>query len=297
MSAVDAVGAAPGLRRRVEFLRLRAATRTTRVAAVVFLALLAYIFVFPLVSPYEANEIDFAVSREAPSLAHPLGTDQFGRDLLTRAAVGGQTSLAIAGLALAVILAIGFLWGMTAALAGGKVDATLMRVVDGLFALPRLPVAIVILVVLSLRGQNIPAIVLALSVVGWMLTARLVRGQVLALKGRDFVRAAHAVGATWPQIARRHILPNTAGILLVAVFLEIPAVVVGEAFLSVLGLGPPAPTATWGTMAQEGLHFSRVWEMFVATAAIVVFATAANMLADGIQEALDPRRLGARNRS
>ncbi len=267
-----------------------AESRTTLVAGLVFLALIAYVALFPVVSPHDANEVDFGQSRQLPTLEHPLGTDQFGRDLLTRLAVGGQTTLAIAGLALAIILVIGFLWGAVAALAGGFVDSVMMRAVDGLFAIPRLPVAIVILVVLSLHAQSIPAIVLALSIAGWMLTARLVRGHVLALKSRDFVRAARAVGASWPRIARRHILPNSAGILLVAVFLELPTVVVGEAFLAVLGFGPPAPTATWGNIAFDGWHFVRMWEMFLATAAIATFAISANVLADGLHDLLDPRR-------
>jgi ABC-type dipeptide/oligopeptide/nickel transport system permease subunit len=271
-----------------------AENRTTLVAALVFLALIAYVVFFPLASPYGANDVDFSRGRQLPSLAHPLGTDQFGRDLLTRLAAGGQTTLAIAALALAIILAIGFLWGTVAALAGGFVDALMMRIVDGLLAIPRLPVAIVILVVLGLRAQNIGGVVLALSIAGWMLTARLVRGHVLTLKSREFVRAARAVGGTWPRIVRRHIVPNSAAIAVVAVFLELPTVVLGEAFLAVLGFGPPAPTATWGNIAEGGWHFFRMWEMFLATAAIATFAISANVLADGLHDVLDPRRRGDR---
>ncbi len=145
-------------------LRLLAENRTTLVAGLVFLALVAYVAFFPLVSPYGANDVDFSRGRELPSLAHPLGTDQFGRDLLTRLAAGGQTTLSIAALALAVILAVGFLWGTVAALAGGSVETLMMRIVDGLLAIPRLPVAIVILVVAGLHAQNIAGVVLALSI-------------------------------------------------------------------------------------------------------------------------------------
>ncbi len=286
MLAPEAVGRPSRLGR----LWLLAENRTTLVGGLVFVALIAYVVLFPLVSPHGANDVDFSQGRELPSVEHPLGTDQFGRDLLTRLAVGGQTTLAIAAFALAIIVVIGFLWGTIAALAGGVVDTLMMRVVDGLFAIPRLPVAIVILVALRLHAQNIPAIVLALSIAGWMLTARLVRGQVLALKSRDFVRAARAVGASWPRIASRHILPNSAGVVLVAAFLELPTVVVGEAFLSVLGLGPEAPTATWGNIAEGGWHFSRMWEMSLATVAIATFAISASLLADGFNDVLDPRR-------
>lgn len=265
-------------------------TKTTLVAAVVFVALIAYCLLWPLLSPYDADDVDFSAAGQAPSLAHPLGTDQFGRDLLTRLAEGGRTSLAIAAIALAIILTIGLLYGTVAALAGRTVDALMMRVVDGLFAIPRLPVAIVILVALRLNAQNVQSVAFALSIVGWMLTARLVRGQVLALKTRDYVTAARALGARWTSVARRHLMPNSAGILLVALFLELPTVVLGEAFLAVLGLGPEAPTATWGNIAQEGLHFARLWDMFLASAAIAVFAVSANVLVDALHDALDPRR-------
>jgi ABC-type dipeptide/oligopeptide/nickel transport system permease subunit len=259
-------------------------------AGLVFLLVLAWCLLFPLVSPHDPNGVDFSLSRLGPTWEHPLGTDQFGRDLLTRLAVGGRTTLTISALALVVILAVGFLWGAVAALAGGRVDALLMRVVDGLFALPRIPVAIVILVVLSTTANTITSIVFALSVLGWMLTARLVRGHVLTLKAREFVTAARALGAGWADVTRRHVLPNSFGILVVAVFLELPTVVLGEAFLSVLGLGPQPPTATWGNIARDGLYFFRLWEAFLATAAIALFAVSANVLADGLGDVLDPRR-------
>ena len=265
-------------------------SRVTAVAAVIFLALVAYCILWPFVSPYGANEVDFAVNREGPSFAHPLGTDQFGRDLLTRLAVGGRTSLAIAGIALAIILTIGVLYGTAAALADGRVDGAMMRFVDGLFAIPRLPVAIVILVALRLNAQNVQTVAFALGILGWMLTARLVRGQVLSVKTHDYVLAARAIGASWPMIARRHLLPNSMGIILIALLLELPTVILGEAFISVLGLGPEPPTATWGVMAQDALHFHRAWEMFLASACIAAFALSANVLVDGIHDVLDPRR-------
>jgi oligopeptide transport system permease protein len=271
---------------------LRAGSPVAVTAGAVFFLIVLFTLLFPLVSPYGADEIDFGRSRELPSLAHPLGTDQFGRDLLTRLAVGGRTTLAIAAAALAVILAIGFVWGAVAALVGGVFDSVLMRIVDGLFAIPRLPIAILVLVVLGGGSSSIPGIVVALSIAGWMLTARLVRGHMLSLKGRDFVRAARAVGATWPDVTRRHLVPHSAGVLVIAVLLELPAVVVGEAFLSVLGLGPPAPTATWGNIARDGWHFSRMWEMAVASSAIVAFAASASILADRLTDAADPRRRG-----
>jgi oligopeptide transport system permease protein len=259
-----------------------------------FLLVIGYCVVTPLVSPFDPNDADFTVGRQPPSAEHLLGTDQFGRDLFTRLAVGGRTTLLIAFAALSIILIIGLAYGTVAGLAGRRVDMLMMRVLDGLLAIPRLPVSIVILVVLSLRAQNVQTVVLALSIVNWMLTARLVRGEVLSLRKRDYVRAAQALGAGRLDVARRHIVPNSLGIVVIAVFLELPGVVVGEAFLSVLGLGPEAPTATWGNIALEGIHFGRLSMVFLPSAAIALFAIAANLLADGLHDALDPRRWSRR---
>ena len=255
--------------------------------------LVLFCALWPELAPFGHNDVDFDRSREGPSLAHPFGTDQFGRDLLTRVSAAGRVSLAITGLALAVILVVGFAYGAFAALAGGGVDSTMMRVLDGLLALPRLPISIVIIVALDQAAMTIWAVVLALAIVSWMLTARLVRGHVLVLRESEFVRAAKAVGAKRRQILLRHVLPNTAGILTVAVLLELPGVILGEAFLSVLGLGPNPPTPTWGNMAVEGVRFHRVWNVALPSAAIAVFAILANLLADSLQDALDPRRARA----
>ena len=265
-------------------------TWKTASAGFAVLVVVAFVAVFPVVSSWDPNDVEFDLALQLPSVAHPLGTDQFGRDLATRVAVGGRTTLLIAGAALASILALGFLWGTTAALAGGVADSLLMRIVDGLLALPRLLIAIIVLVALKLNASTVPAIVFALAVAGWMLTARLVRGHMLSLTTREFVKASRAVGAGWSQIVRRHLLPNSTGILLVALLLELPTVVLGEAFLSVLGLGPPPPIATWGNIAYDGWTSHRMWELTVATLAITVFAVSANVLADGVADQLDPRR-------
>jgi oligopeptide transport system permease protein len=263
-------------------------------AGFALLGLVLFCAVWPWLSPYGYNDVDFALTRQGPSFAHPLGTDQFGRDLLTRLAAAGRVSLAITGGALAIVLVLGFLYGAVSGLAGGRLDTFMMRMLDGLLALPRLPVSIVILVALDMRAQTIWAVVFALSIVSWMLTARLVRGQVLVLREAEYVRAARAVGARRRRILARHVFPNTLGILVVAVLLELPAVILGEAFLSVLGLGPNPPTPTWGNMAVEGVRFHRVWNVALPSAAIATFAILANLLADRFQEALDPRRAETR---
>jgi ABC-type dipeptide/oligopeptide/nickel transport system permease subunit len=266
-----------------------ASRRPSAIAIMSLGVLLLYMFFWPLVSPYDPNQVDFHLSRQGPSPEHPLGTDQFGRDLMTRLAVGGRTTLLIATIALVIIFVLGVSYGAASALGGNTTDAVMTRVLDGLFALPRIPIAIVILAAFKLNAQNVQTVALALGLVGWMLTARLVRGQLLSLRKHDYVRAARAVGASWRRVVRHHLLPNSAGVLAVVVLLELPTLVVGEAFLAVLGLGPQAPTATWGNIAQEGLHFNRVWQMTVATGMIVLFALTANILVDALSEALDPR--------
>lgn len=277
-------------RRRAHAL---AGARTAAVAGALFVAIVGYCAVWPFVAPYGPDDLDFGRSGQGPSFAHPLGADQFGRDLLTRLAVGGRNSLLIAGIALAIIALIGVVYGTVAAMAGGSVDATMMRLVDGALAIPRLPVAIVILVALKLNAQNVQTIAFALSIMGWMLTARLVRGQVLSLKTRDYVTAARALGAGALRIALRHLIPNSAGIILVALLLELPTVIVGEAFVAIIGLGPEPPAATWGNIAKDGLYFSRVWDMFLASAIIAAFALSVNILVDVLHDALDPRRRAA----
>jgi oligopeptide transport system permease protein len=266
--------------------------RRSLLAAVAFGAIIAACFVVPWLSPHDPYAVEFSQKLQGPSSAHLLGTDIFGRDLLVRMALGGRTSLAIAFAALGVILVLGLVYGTIAGLAGGRLDALMMRILDGFLALPRFPVMIVILV---LAGLNTTAftLVLALSVTNWMVTARLVRMEILSLRGRDFVRAAEAVGAGRLSIFRRHLAPNAAGVLLVAVLLELPTVILGEAFASALGLGLNPPAATWGNIAFDGIYHGRLYEVFLPSAAIALFAIAANVVADGIHDALDPRRARA----
>ena len=243
----------------------------------------------PIVSPYDPYAIDFSRNLENPTREHLLGTDFFGRDVLTRLALGGRTSMLVAAGAIVVILLVGGLWGTIAGLAGGKVDELMMRIVDALYAIPRLPFAIMILVVVGLNG-NAWTLVAALSVVGWLTTARLVRAQIVSLQEVEYVKAARALGARRRFVALRHLLPNSAGVLVVAVFLELPTVLLTEAFLSVLGLGINPPDATWGNVAQLGQDRGDLSSVVFPSAAIAIFAVCANLVADGLQDAFDPRR-------
>lgn len=267
------------------YIRNRAAV----IAGIAFLLLLAYCVIWPLVSPYDPYAVDFSQNSESPSPAHPFGTDQFGRDLFTRAALGGRVSIGIGFAATLVILAIGIAYGSLAGFLGGVTDSVLMRIVDALYGLPYLPFAIIILAVFG--GASFWTMVVALSVVSWLTSARIVRGQVITLKENDYVRAAHAVGARWFRILGRHLLPNTLGVLVIAVFLELPGVILGEAFLSFIGLGISPPEASWGSMAQDGYRAYRTSPhiIIVPSVMIATLILCANFIADGLRDALDPR--------
>jgi oligopeptide transport system permease protein len=272
----------------IRFLRNKAAVA----AVVVFGCILLYCILVPIFSPYDPNEVKFSESYLPASLDHPFGTDKFGRDLFTRVAVGGRISIGIGFAGTIAILTVGVLYGSIAGFLGGMVDDVLMRILDALYGLPYLPFAIITTQILSPSGEvTFWTMVAALTVASWFTTARIVRGQVTTLKQNEYVGAARAVGARWHRILRRHILPNTMGVLIIAVFLDLPAVVLGEAFLSFIGLGINPPTASWGSIAQDGrsAYVLHPLVLFVPSVAIATLVLCANFIADGLRDALDPR--------
>jgi oligopeptide transport system permease protein len=267
------------------YVRNRAAV----IAGVVFGIVVLYCVFAPIVSPYNPNQVDFALANQTPSWDHPFGTDQFGRDIFTRAALGGRISIGIGFVGTFVILGIGIVYGATSGFIGGKLDNGMMRFLDALYGLPYLPFAII---TLQIFGKvSFWTMVVALSIASWFTTARIVRGQILTLKENDYVRAARSLGARWNRILVRHLLPNTLGVLIIAVFLELPAVVLGEAFLSFIGLGINPPDASWGSMAQDGreTYRSEPYQMLVPGIAITTLVMCAFFVADGLRDALDPR--------
>jgi oligopeptide transport system permease protein len=267
------------------YIRNRAAV----VAGAVFVLILLYCLIWPVISPYDPYEVNFSEARQMPSLEHPLGTDTFGRDLLTRTALGGRISIGIGFMATLVILAIGVAYGSISGFVGGHLDNALMRFLDALYGLPYLPFAIITLAIIGDAGFW--ALVVALSIASWFTTARIVRGQIITLKENDYVRAAKTLGARWHRVLMRHLLPNTLGVLVIAVFLELPGVILGEAFLSFLGLGIGPPDASWGSMAQEGYETYRTFPLLIIipSVAIATLILCANFIADGLRDALDPR--------
>jgi oligopeptide transport system permease protein len=258
-------------------------------AGVVFLLILAWCIVAPIVSPHDPNKIDFSDAYQGPSWSHPFGTDQFGRDLFTRAALGGRISIGIGFGATLAILGIGVVYGALSGFVGGKLDNGLMRFLDALYGLPYLPFAILALAIIG--TVDFWTMVIALSIASWFITARVVRGQIITLKENDYVRAARSIGVRWYAILARHLLPNTLGVLVITIFLELPGVILGEAFLSFLGLGINPPDASWGSMAQDGRDAYRAHPhiIIIPSLAIATLVLCANFIADGLRDALDPR--------
>jgi oligopeptide transport system permease protein len=267
------------------YLRNRAAI----VAGGFFLLIVAYCLIVPIASPHDPNRVDFAEAYEGPSWSHPFGTDQFGRDLFTRTALGGRISIGIGLGATLAILAIGVVYGAVSGFVGGKLDNALMRFLDALYGLPYLPFAILALAIIG--TVNFWTMVIALSIASWFITARVVRGQIITLKENDYVRAARGVGVRWYGVLGRHLLPNTLGVLVITIFLELPGVILGEAFLSFLGLGINPPDASWGSMAQDGRDAYRAHPhiIIIPSLAIATLVLCANFVADGLRDALDPR--------
>ncbi len=242
----------------------------------------------PLLSPYGFEEQQLRLGAQPPSSAHWFGTDYLGRDLLTRVLYGGQISLAVGLIAAVVSLLIGVAYGAFAGYAGGRIDGAMMRFVDVLYSLPYM---FLVILLVTLFGQNILLLFLALGAVQWLSTARIVRGQVLSLKEKEFVLAARSVGTPGWKIVVRHLIPNTLGPIVVYFTLTVPQVILQEAFLSYLGLGVQAPRPSLGALINQGAAHMDVypWELVFPGAVMAVLLFSLNFVGDGIRDALDPQ--------
>jgi len=282
-------------------------------AAIISLAILVFVVVAAVMGPFflpasyaRPSELSFS----PPTNAHPFGTDLNGRDILYRVMTGGQVSLLVGCCGALVSLLIGTAYGMLSGYIGGKTDFVLMRVVDVLFSIPRLIFILICINSFSASLQNYAAshdwqtvatfsrlivLIISLGIIEWLTLARIVRGQTLALKSRAFVTAAKALGQSHGKILLRHLLPNLAGVILIYLTLTIPAVVIGESFLSFLGLGIQAPQASWGSLLADGASALnplkiRWWLVLFPAMAMAITLLSLNILGDALRDALDPRR-------
>ncbi len=237
----------------------------------------------------DATTIDTRLGATPPSWGHPFGTDTLGRDMLVRVMIGGRIAILIALVTTAIALAIGVTWGAVAAYAGGHVDNVMMRIVDALYGFPTIVFIIVVMAVFQTR--SLVALFALIGAISWLTMARIVRGQVLSLRHREFVEAARALGASPARILVRHLLPNVAGPVIVYATLALPQVMLTEAFLSFLGLGVQAPLASWGTLVTEGSSQIVVypWLLVFPGAVMGVTVMSLNFLGDGLRDALDPQ--------
>ncbi|MCB1678048.1 MAG: ABC transporter permease [Halioglobus sp.] len=246
----------------------------------------------PWIAPYSYQAQNLELGASPPSAQHWLGTDIFGRDLLTQILYGGRISLAVGFVATAVALLIGVTWGAIAGYAGGRVDAVMMRLVDILYALPFM-IFIVLLTVVF--GRNLLLLFLAIGAVEWLTMARIMRGQIQSLRQQEFVEAAISLGLSPATLIRRHLVPNALGPIIVYTTLTIPSVMLLEAFLSFLGLGVQPPQTSWGLLISYGAETMEEypWLLVFPGLALTLTLFCLNFLGDGLRDALDVR--GARD--
>ncbi|MDO5638694.1 MAG: oligopeptide ABC transporter permease OppC [Neisseria sp.] len=268
------------------FRRNRAAVASM---AVLFLVAL-FVLLVPLMSPFGYADTDWGAMQMPPSFAdgHYFGTDSLGRDLLVRVAVGGRISLTV-GLAGALVAVLfGTVYGAVSGFFGGKTDMLMMRFLEILNAFPFM---FFVILLVTFFGRNLVFIFVAIGLVSWLDVARIVRGQTLSLRRKEFVEAAEVGGVSKPAIVWRHIVPNVLGVVVVYASLLVPGMILFESFLSFLGLGVQEPMTSWGALLQEGAQTMQVapWQLLVPSVLLVVTLFCFNFIGDGLRDALDPK--------
>ena len=269
------------------WLRLKK-NRAAVTGGVVLVIMVVLAILTPWIAPYGYEAQNLNLGATPPSAAHWLGTDIFGRDLLTQILYGGRISLAVGFIATAVALVIGVTWGAVAGYVGGRIDSIMMRFVDILYALPFMIFIILLMVVF---GRNILLLFLAIGAVEWLTMARIMRTQVQSLRQQEFVEAAVSLGLPPSAIIFKHIIPNALGPIIVYTTLTIPSVMLLEAFLSFLGLGIQPPQTSWGLLISYGAETMEEypWLLIFPGLALTITLFSLNFLGDGLRDALDVR--------
>jgi len=270
-------------------------------SAIILIFMVLAVIVGPWIWRVEINEIDFASTMEGPTMAHPLGTDDLGQDLLARILYGGRISLAVGFAAMLVAVTVGTVIGAIAGISRGGVDTALMWVTDLFLSLPQIPLLLLVIYLFrdalkEVAGPELGMFILIVVVIGgfkWMPVARLVRAQFFSLREKEFVEAARALGASPLRQVVRHILPNALGPVIVAGTIDVAAAIITESTLSFLGLGFPPDIPTWGRIlydAKDYLDVAPHWALF-AGGSIFLAVVTINYIGDGLRDALDPRRV------
>lgn len=263
-------------------------------AALVSLLLLSLIILFvafaPLLSPFAYDDTDWNMMSAAPDLAsgHWFGTDSSGRDLLVRVAIGGRISLMVGIASATIAVVVGTLYGSVAGYVGGKTDAFMMRLLE---ILNSFPFMFFVILLVTFFGRNILLIFVAIGMVSWLDMARIVRGQTLSLKGKEYIEAARVAGVSSTGIVTRHIIPNVLGVVVVYASLLVPGMILFESFLSFLGLGTQEPLSSWGALLSDGANSMEVspWLLLFPASFLVVTLFCFNFIGDGLRDALDPK--------
>jgi oligopeptide transport system permease protein len=270
------------------FRRNRAAIASMWIIAAIVGASLLGPMLVHLYNGFEYDTLGLDNRLANPTTLHPFGTDTLGRDLLARVLYGCRISLMVGFVSTLISLGIGVSYGAVAGYFGGRLDEAMMRAVDVFYALPDI---LLVVILMALFDRSLGLLFIALGATSWLTTARIVRGQVLSLKHEQFVEAARCAGVSDGGIILRHILPNTLGPIIVYATLTIPSVILGEAFLSFLGLGVPPPASSLGVLASEGAEAISVHPVLLIAPAVLmaVMLMSLNFLGDGLRDALDPR--------
>ncbi|MDO5016164.1 MAG: ABC transporter permease [Eubacteriales bacterium] len=259
------------------------------VSMAILLVIVLMVIIVPIVSPHDFSKGNFRNKHAAASAEHWFGTDQLGRDIFTRIFVGGRVSIAIGLVGALISAVVGTIYGAISAFAGGRVDNLMMRIIEILGSIPYL--LLVILIQVYFQERSLGTMILALTITGWLGSARMVRGQLLSLKNQDFVLAARTLGVSSWKTITRHLIPNTLNIIIIQITFDIPGYIFSEAFLSYLGIGIESPMTSWGAMAsaaQQKFLFYPM-ELFYPSLMIALTMLTFVLMGDGLRDALDPR--------